>query len=429
MSDTFIPIIKNKIQFSEYFTSEILSDVKFVFDGAKEIPAHRFILATNSSVFRQMFFGNLKETGDIKIIDVSPEAFTEFLQFFYLEKVNLSGDNIEQIMYLADKYDVTQCKAVHGAVLKNSLFPDNFLWIYEMARKYNHDDLKAYCEERMQIDPKSIFDTPSFKQCGYNQLMRVLSVNLNCDELTVFNACMDWAKNKCKRENIVGNTGNYKKVLGDCFHLIRFPAMTNKEFCSVLQDHADFFDKDMLADIYTHITLARPLKVATQFISDRRQNDLTLIRYRKDSSTCNHTIQQKEVMTFSTEQRIVLNGIIINESIHSLILLELFGNMKIFNLNTSTDELLLDQPVQFSNLKSNYYNFLKPIVINPQQKHEIQIIFDTILEGQTFSVTVLEYDPIVELKEGIQFQFLSKDSENYDSVRFGLISGLNFWPM
>lgn len=56
--------------------------VQFVFENGNDvvkISAHKAALAALSSVFNAMFNGELKETGDVKITDASPEPFQEIL--------------------------------------------------------------------------------------------------------------------------------------------------------------------------------------------------------------------------------------------------------------------------------------------------------------------------------------------------------------
>lgn len=425
---------ENDVHMSELFTSETLSDVKFVFSGSKgskaEIPAHKLILAMSSDVFRKMFFGGLKKTGNITITNASPEAFTKFLQFFYLNKVKLSGDKIEEVMDLAHQYDVIQCMTACSQFLKETLSDDNCCWVYELVLMYDIKDVMALCEEKIRIDPRSIFDKPSFKKCNSVVLECILEFDLQCDELAIFNACMEWAKCECVRRNIDGsNAKNYKKVLGDSFQLIRFPSMTNEEFCSVLQNYTCFFDVHTLADIYLHITLKRPLEVATKFNANRRQNEFTVMRDYKNTIVHNHTIHTQEVMKFSTNQRILLKGIIINERIHSLIKSELVGNLQIHSYEFSDAELLLDQMVKLLAVNSNHYAFHKPIIIQPKYKYEIEILFDAKSEAGFFPVEVVHYREKVKFRKTIEFQFEQSTKTKYDCVQYGIISGLRFVPL
>lgn len=59
--------------------------------------AHKNLLANTSDVFDAMFYGDLKETGDISIVDASDAAFEEFLQYFYQCKVKLTAKNIAEV--------------------------------------------------------------------------------------------------------------------------------------------------------------------------------------------------------------------------------------------------------------------------------------------------------------------------------------------
>lgn len=60
-------------------------------------------MAIDSDVFKAMFYGNLKEGDDIRVIEVSDAAFREFLQFFYLSELDLTDENIAAVLYLGHK--------------------------------------------------------------------------------------------------------------------------------------------------------------------------------------------------------------------------------------------------------------------------------------------------------------------------------------
>lgn len=68
------------------------ADVYFVFESngtTERIPAHKILLASGSEVFEAMFFGSLKEEGEIKIVDASCAAFKQFLRLFYFNHMEL----------------------------------------------------------------------------------------------------------------------------------------------------------------------------------------------------------------------------------------------------------------------------------------------------------------------------------------------------
>ena len=66
------------------YNNELMSDVTFMVgpkNSAQRIPAHKYVLATGSSVFYAMFFGDLAENAEeIVIPDVEPAAFLTLLR-------------------------------------------------------------------------------------------------------------------------------------------------------------------------------------------------------------------------------------------------------------------------------------------------------------------------------------------------------------
>lgn len=66
------------------FNNELMSDVHFLVGpkgSAQKIPAHKYVLATGSSVFYAMFYGGLAENdSEIEIPDVEPAAFLTLLR-------------------------------------------------------------------------------------------------------------------------------------------------------------------------------------------------------------------------------------------------------------------------------------------------------------------------------------------------------------
>lgn len=80
------------------------ADVYFTFssdDQTEKVSANKRILAAGSEVFREMFFGPMKEGAVIQMEHSNADAFKEFLQFFYLNKTTLSMKNIGEVVRLA----------------------------------------------------------------------------------------------------------------------------------------------------------------------------------------------------------------------------------------------------------------------------------------------------------------------------------------
>ena len=111
---TKLPTIVERPTF--LFNNELLSEVKFVVTLSTDvssvskstcemvIPAHKFVLAIGSPVFFAMFYGQMAETkASIELPDCEYESLLELFRFLYSDEVNLSGSNVMQVLYLANK--------------------------------------------------------------------------------------------------------------------------------------------------------------------------------------------------------------------------------------------------------------------------------------------------------------------------------------
>lgn len=114
------------------------------------ILAHKKMLAASSPVFNAMFNGALKESGDIKITDVSPDAFREFLRIFYNDRVELTTENLDEVMKLIDKYDVDAGWTVVETFFEESLPDVDMLWGLHLAVKFRRDNLIAHCRNTIK---------------------------------------------------------------------------------------------------------------------------------------------------------------------------------------------------------------------------------------------------------------------------------------
>lgn len=123
-------------------------NVRFVLKNGNKtmkIPAHKELLAVSSPVFNAMFNGKLKEKGDLKIVDASYEAFKEFLQFFYKNKVKLTMGNIVEVLNLVHKYDIAVGSKLVEDFLIEHLTADQILWGLHLAEKYQLKNLEDHC--------------------------------------------------------------------------------------------------------------------------------------------------------------------------------------------------------------------------------------------------------------------------------------------
>lgn len=123
------------------YKNEKLSDVQFLLKkrtgDESKIPAHRQILASSSPVFEAMLFGDNWKEPSVEITDVCAEAFSEFLQFFYVVEVTLTTENIAEVLKLAGKYDVPKCTVVCERFLKRTVSSEVAFHYYELPLSFD----------------------------------------------------------------------------------------------------------------------------------------------------------------------------------------------------------------------------------------------------------------------------------------------------
>lgn len=233
-----------------YLERNETGDVTFLVDS-QQIRAHRWVLAAASPKFKAQFFGPNANARDIEIPNVSAAAFSEFLQFFYNETVNLTMETIEEVLNLAKQSLVDEFVANCINYLIREMTSKNVCWIYLFAIIYDIDSLRCECERQISKNTKQIFQSDEFQLCNREVLLRVLKIDtLNCTETEIFNACIVWARANCKRKKLDDdNVENLRTALGEAIYQIRFSSMDSKEFAALLKSLDGFFAADEIVEI------------------------------------------------------------------------------------------------------------------------------------------------------------------------------------
>ena len=228
------------------FNNELLSDVKFVVpvstgesESKKVIPAHKFVLAISSPVFYAMFYGQLAETTDsIELPDCDYESLLEMFRFMYTDEENLSGSNVMQVWYLANKYMVPSLVKKCAAYLRDNVKAANVFCVLSHAQKFEDKDLEDRCWEVIEKETGEAVTSDEFVTVDRSVFESVVKrEKLNVKEVELFKAVDHWATKESERQG-KNPEGNVKRrILGEeIVKAIRFPLMSMKEFASVAID-------------------------------------------------------------------------------------------------------------------------------------------------------------------------------------------------
>lgn len=120
----------------------------------REFSVHRGILTVRSPVFASMLQHDTKEnsTGVVDIPDCSAETFQIFLAYVYTGGVDtISSDNVCDLYYIADKYQVNDLKSECVEFMKKNLSVENFCKIMTLSLQHSESGLQQtatlfFCE-------------------------------------------------------------------------------------------------------------------------------------------------------------------------------------------------------------------------------------------------------------------------------------------
>lgn len=369
------------------YLQEDTADVHFVFrvgEVEKRAPAHKFLLGIGSPVFHSMFYGSLHEEGDIKIVDATFDAFKEFLQFFYLDHVTIALKYVDEMMYLANKYDVPECLNVCETFLKNNLPMDNICYVLQLAVTLNRSKFVAFLLAKISEKPAEIFASNSFKVCSRSILKMILELdNLACDEKAVFDACMAWSKKACEINNLDPmDMKNRREQLADCFHLINFDVMKPAHVSLCISEYNNLFSRDELVKIIVMLSSDNCINVrasnrgrASRNIRQWQENSVLVVSRAYGENL--YYVCQTEETAFKTNKKLRLGAVAtppINPRTRDKT--ELSGVMKIVDY-TSDRKILLEQLIDLAlGGKFEPRNIIKlsqPIDVEPNKMYDDDI--------------------------------------------------------
>lgn len=242
------------------------ADVKFIFDAAtgraELILAHKAILSVGSPVFDSMFYGSLPERRYILILGASPGAFKEFLQFFYLRKVQLTAENIFQVANLCKKYELNDGLSLCEDPMKKTLTIDSMCSGYASVKLLEIENIVEYCEQQIKQKASEVLKSADFLECDPKKFDEILQlVSSECSASVIVNGCMAWAKAECGRKNVSSTPANLKVQLKGSFDRIRFDKLDSDKFSRFTSTYKQFFDENELLAIILKVMPKKSIKV------------------------------------------------------------------------------------------------------------------------------------------------------------------------
>ncbi|PAA94828.1 hypothetical protein BOX15_Mlig016566g1, partial [Macrostomum lignano] len=143
------------------------ADVRLRLDCGAEFPAHKCLLAARSPVFLAMFTHDcLERSADaVTILDAEAASFKVFLDYLYTGEVPLSGleANGRELLKLADKYSVSELRAVCAQALARGVTLANLHELAVLADTYQVDSLLHRCTQFMREHAQQVLASEDWR--------------------------------------------------------------------------------------------------------------------------------------------------------------------------------------------------------------------------------------------------------------------------
>ncbi|XP_022087648.1 BTB/POZ domain-containing protein 6-like [Acanthaster planci] len=296
------------------YNNVLMSNVKFLVgpkNGQQRVPAHKYILASGSSVFFAMFYGDLAENQtEIVIPDVEPQAFLTLLKYLYCDEVDLTPDNVLTTLYAAKKYYVPHLAQACVCFLERSLSAKNACVLLSQSHLFEEPDLMQRCWEVIDAQAEVALASDSFLEVDYKTLESILMrETLNIKEIVLFRAVSRWADAECSRKGLYPNPENKRKVLGKALYLVRIPTMPVEEYANEAAQ-CGLLTLQETTDVFLHFMAANKPKL--QFACHPRKGLRTCKVHRFQSSAYRSNQWRYrgrcDSIKFSVDKRVFIAG-------------------------------------------------------------------------------------------------------------------------
>lgn len=237
-------------------------DAFFVFNNevpAARVGAHKLILCAESPVFYAMFYGLLREEGDVSITDAKSVEFIPFIQLIYQQMEVLSISIIRSVLRLADKYDCSGVTKTCVDFMKLSIDSDinKMCVIYDIAVEYKFSSVCEDCISHPSFKWSDLMESDAMSDASFETLSDFVKECPRCpgNEMIAFRTCMYWGRRSCIKKGIEHTPIKVRDELGNLFHEIKFYEMECEEFMSCEVEWPCFtFEeyKEIMRNIHIH---------------------------------------------------------------------------------------------------------------------------------------------------------------------------------
>ncbi|PFX28041.1 actin-binding protein IPP-like [Stylophora pistillata] len=212
--------------------------------GGKKFPVHRNVLSASSAYFQVMFTSGMAESfaDHVEIHGIQADIFGVILEFIYTGKVEVSEDNVQQLLPASKMLQIEDIEIICCDFLKRELDSSNCVGIYTFSDAHSCLTLSKSALDFIHRNFVEVSKQDEFLQLTKTALLQMLeSEDLKIEsEEQVFEAAMRW---------VVHDLSRGREALGNILERIRLPLVSPKFLEQYLVTCQSASIKRMLAGI------------------------------------------------------------------------------------------------------------------------------------------------------------------------------------
>ena len=160
-----------------------LCDVTLVTKDDKEFKAHRNVLSAASPFFFKLLQSDMKENreGIARFEEISGAVMEDVLEFIYTGSVEVTQENVEDLIAAANYLLIPGLKTVSGRFLEEQMSESNCVSTFYFAEKYQCDELITNATKFIHANFASVAEMDEFLNLEAKEVERWIS----SDEISV----------------------------------------------------------------------------------------------------------------------------------------------------------------------------------------------------------------------------------------------------
>ncbi|XP_077377309.1 actin-binding protein IPP isoform X2 [Festucalex cinctus] len=203
--------------------------------GGRVFKVHRLVLAASSPYFSALFSGGMSEADkeEVEILGVDTDVFEVLLEFVYTGTINVTVENVQELMLAADMLQLNEVVSICGEFLKGHMDPSNCVGIFQFLEQIACMELLEFAENYIHVHFLEACVGDEFRDLSKDQIVKLLrSEELRIeDEYQVFTAAMEW---------VLQDVAKRKKYVVEVLEPVRFPLLSPQRLFKYIEGMTDF---------------------------------------------------------------------------------------------------------------------------------------------------------------------------------------------